>query len=248
MRVLSLFSGIGGLDLGLEWAGMTIVGMVEKDEFCRSVLRSRWPDIPLHDDARTAGQWWTYVHRGDVDVVAGGPPCQPASTTGRRAGVDDDRWGWGWFMDTVRVVRPKIVIAENPTGILSLDNGKSFHGILREFSQIGFDAEWSTVSACSVGAPHTRERVFVVAYPNGQHGKAWLGYIGEKEMGPGHGGKSKGDNSADIVATAVAHGRMDDGVPDRLEPSRVRALGNAVVPAVAEVIGRMVMTRWGSVT
>lgn len=245
MRVLSLFSGIGGLDLGLERAGMTIVGMVEKDEFCRSVLRSRWPGIPLHDDARTAGQWWTHVYRGDVDVVAGGPPCQPASTAGRRAGVDDDRWGWGWFMDTVRAVGPKIVIAENPTGILSLNNGKSFHGILREFSQIGLDAEWSTVSACSVGAPHARERVFVVAYPNGQHGKEWLGYIGEKEMGYGHGGESKGDNSADIVAAAVAHGRMDDGVPDRLEPSRVRALGNAVAPPVAEVIGRMVMTRWG---
>lgn len=113
MNVLSLFSGIGGLELGLERAGMTVVGQVEIDPFCRRVLAKHWPEVPRHDDVRTAVAWWLDRARPAVDVVAGGFPCQPFSNAGHKRGIADERWGWPWMADVVRAVRPRFVVMEN---------------------------------------------------------------------------------------------------------------------------------------
>lgn len=106
LTVLSLFAGIGGIELGLERAGMTTVGQVELDPYCQRVLARHWPEVPRHDDVRTAPEWWASEPRPAVDVICGGFPCQPFSTAGLRRGVADDRWGWPWMADVIRAVRP----------------------------------------------------------------------------------------------------------------------------------------------
>ena len=233
MNVLSLFAGIGGLELGLERAGMTLVGQVELDPFCRSILARHWPEVPRHDDVRTSPAWWASKPRPVVDVVAGGFPCQPFSAAGRRRGVADDRWGWPWMADVVRHVRPRYVLVENVAAILA--DHTAFGRLLADLATLGFDARWGVLSACAVGAPHVRSRLFLVAHPHGVDGPPWLGSGLEGPVPAGHGGESPwGHPSHGLLAAARHGGRVAHGLPDGLEPARVRALGNAVVPQVAE--------------
>jgi len=244
LNVLSLFSGIGGLDLGLERAGMRVVGQVEIDPFCRSVLARHWPEVPCHDDVRTAPSWWG-SGRPPVHVVAGGFPCQPFSTAGRHRGVADQRWGWPWFLAVVRHIRPRYALVENVAALLR--DRVAFGWLLGDLAAVGFDAQWSVLSACAVGAPHVRERLFVVAHPHGEHGP--LGLADPREPRPRHreahagvGGRAGAwVHPVDGLMEAERRSRrVVDGLPDRLEPARVRALGNAVVPAVGEVVGRLI--------
>ncbi len=240
MNVLSLFSGIGGLDLGLERAGMAVVGQVELDPFCRRVLAKHWPEVPRHHDVRTFTRWWRRTNRPAVDVVCGGFPCQPFSVirSDRRLGTADERWGWPWMADAIHAVRPDWVVIENVPALIS--DGEAFEWVLSDLAGLGFDGEWGVVSACSVGAPHTRGRVFIVAYSDrvarslaGQR-LVWptdlqaAGRVAEGAHGSGRGW---------LVEPGV--GRVADGLPDRVD--RLRALGNAVVPRVAEGVGRMIM-------
>jgi DNA (cytosine-5)-methyltransferase 1 len=102
MNVLSLFAGIGGIELGLERAGMTTVGQVEINPYCRRVLARHWPEVPRHEDVRTAVEWWQSTERPPVDVVCGGFPCQPFSHAGKQLGTADERWGWPWMADVCR--------------------------------------------------------------------------------------------------------------------------------------------------
>jgi DNA (cytosine-5)-methyltransferase 1 len=118
LNVLSLFSGIGGLELGLERAGMTTVGQVELDPYCNEVLATHWPEVPRHDDVRTAPEWWLSEPRPRVDVVASGFPCQPFSQAGLQRGVADERWGWPWTADVIRAVRPTYVVVENVSALM----------------------------------------------------------------------------------------------------------------------------------
>jgi DNA (cytosine-5)-methyltransferase 1 len=236
MNVLSLFAGIGGLELGLERAGMTVVGQVEIDQFCRRVLAKHWPEVPRHDDVRTCVEWWRGESRPPVHVVAGGPPCQPASRAGRRLGDADPRWGWPWLFDVVRGVEPQLVVVENPPALLDVLRGDAFGWILGELAALGFDAQWSVLSACAMGAPHTRERVFLVAHAAG------FGQPTGRSDGQGsalleslrRGAEPGGPWTAESRPPGVAY-----GIPSGMD--RRRALGNAVVPQVAEHVGRLVM-------
>lgn len=239
LNVLELFAGIGGLSLGLQRAGMRIVGHVEINPFCRAVLHKHWPEVPAHDDVRTAVPWWLDQPRPVVDVVAGGFPCQPFSNAGRRHGIADERWGWPWMFDVVRAVRPRYVVVENVAALL--DDTDAFGWVLGDLATLGLDASWSVLSACSLGAPHVRERLFLVAHPHRGDGPARLG-TGQGRPVQGHdGGTRPWTHPVDgLVEAARRSRRVADGVPDQLEPSRVRALGNAVVPAVAEHIGRLI--------
>lgn len=159
MNVLSLFSGIGGLELGLEWAGMTTVGQVEIDPYCRQVLAKHWPEVPRHDDVNTAPQWWTSQPRPRVDIVCGGFPCQGHSVAGKQRGTADERWGWPAYLNVIQALSPPLVLIENVpnltrTGLLD---------VLKDLADNGFDAWWFRVSAAAVGAPHLRWRLFVIA-------------------------------------------------------------------------------------
>lgn len=166
MTVGSLFSGIGGLDLGLHWAGFETKWFCEIEKFPQAVLRKHWPHVPIIEDVRnvTTGN----VQR--VDVIAGGFPCQDISWAGKGRGIDYDlseqegtRSGLWWEMwRVIRDLRPRYVIAENVPALTH----RGLDIVLGSLAEIGYDAEWQTISAASVGAPHIRERVFIVAYEN----------------------------------------------------------------------------------
>lgn len=248
MRVLSLFSGVGGLDLGVKLAlpDASVVGYVEKDEYCRKILTARMQDgwldeAPIHDDITTfCGRDW----RGRIDLICGGFPCQDISGAGRREGIRDGARSGLWF-EFVRVigeVEPGYVFVENVSALL----GRGMGDVLGELSSLGFDAEWGVVSACAVGAPHTRERVFLLAYSRCLPGE-WrlVSQYRPAEEDNGDAEEWGEDRQLAEVRAQAAGGvrgswwrgfepgfpRMVKRVPDRMD--RLRALGNAVVPLAA---------------
>ena len=154
----SLFSGIGGIDLGLERAGMTCAWQVEIDPWCRQVLTKHWPNVRRYEDVSAVG--------GDtlepVELIAGGFPCQDVSVAGQRAGIQDgNRSGlWSEFHRIIREQRPRFGFVENVPGLLTIGMGR----VLGDLADIGYDAEWEVLSAADVGAPHLRKRVFIVAH------------------------------------------------------------------------------------
>ena len=158
----SLFSGIGGLDLGLERAGWEVKWQVEKDPFCRRVLAKHWPHVPRWSDITTI------EHRSYVDLIAGGFPCQDVSTAGKRKGIHGKRSGLFFELArVVRMVRPKVILLENVPGLLA--RSEWMGAVLGELAESGYDAEWDCIPAAALGAPHLRDRVFIVAYANEQY-------------------------------------------------------------------------------
>lgn len=238
LTYLSLFSGIGGLDLGLDRAGWTCAGQVELDPWCRTVLDRHWPEVPKHDDVRTAPAWWSAQPRSAVRMVAGGFPCQPFSTHGLRLGTGDARWGWPWFRDVVRAVRPEYILVENVPALI--DDADAFGWMLGDLAADGFDADWTVLSACSLGASHTRERLFLVAYPAGVDGERNMPLPTRVEGGRPGAGAAGGDARGDGWLPEPAVGRVAHGLPKRLVAPELHALGNAVVPQVGELVGRLI--------
>ena len=298
-NVLSLFAGIGGLDLGLERAGMNVVGQVEIDPYCRRVLARHWPEVPRHDDVRTCVEWWLGEPRPAVDVVAGGFPCQPVSSAGRQLAQADERWLWPEMAAVIRDLRPRYAIMENVPGLLARGMGD----VLADLAACGYDTEWDCVPAAAVGALHRRDRVFIVAHAGGigrgegsrellgvgaagrrpsvanaagqrcngrgephagdaAHGRAWAEPARRGEnVANAHGPSARHGHDGAVAVLpprpagketgwpAVRHadnwliepdvGRVAHGVPARVD--RLRGLGNAVVPQVAEHIGRLVI-------
>jgi DNA (cytosine-5)-methyltransferase 1 len=159
MKVGSLFSGIGGLDLALEAFGGEVVWQCDSDPFCRAVLAKHWPGVRCYEDVRDIDA--TAV---PVDVICGGFPCQPVSVAGRRKGKNDARWLWPEFARIVSVLRPHAVFIENVPGLRTL----GLRDVLADLAGLGFDAEWGCFTAAEVGAPHIRRRLFVLAYANGE--------------------------------------------------------------------------------
>ena len=161
LTVGSLFSGIGGIDLGLERAGMTVKWHSEIDPYACRVLKKHWPDVPNLGNIKEID--WATVEL--VDVIAGGYPCQPFSTAGKRQGDKDERHLWPYFLRAISELRPRFALLENVRGHLSM----GFDRVLGDLAEIGYDAEWQIVSAASVGAPHRRDRIICVAYPSEQY-------------------------------------------------------------------------------
>lgn len=160
LRIGSLFSGIGGLELGVEAVtGGRVVWQVERDPWCRRVLARHWPDAARFDDVCTVGD-----QLAAVDLICGGFPCQPASVAGARKGMSDDRWLWPQFARIVGVVRPRFVLLENVAGLLTLDDGRAWGSVLGDLAALGYDAEWGLFRASDAGAPHRRERLFCLAH------------------------------------------------------------------------------------
>jgi DNA (cytosine-5)-methyltransferase 1 len=245
VNVLSLFSGIGGLDLGLERAGMTMVGQVEIDPWCRKVLAQHWPEVLRHDDVRTCVQWWG--RRAAPDLVAGGFPCQSVSTAGKKLAQADERWLWPDMAAVIAALKPVWVIAENVSGLRT----RGLADVLRDLAGLGYRARAGYISACEVGAPHPRRRLFTLAHtadlirrPVGRgmvcgegpsHTETPIRDIREGLRGAGNGGSA----TRDWWATEPGVDRVAYGLPGWVD--RTRGLGNAVVPQVAEHIGRLIM-------
>ena len=220
MNVLDLFSGIGGFSLGLERAGMRTVGFCEIDDYCREVLAERWPGVPCAIDV-TAREFIP----GEADIVCGGFPCQDISHAGQRAGITGERSGlWRHLLRAIRVVRPRYAIVEN----LSALRGRGMGSVLGDLAEIGQDAEWHCIPASAVGAPHIRDRVWIiVADPSrGGDGLDGLGQALERQLAGSvayladtyRSGRPEGQQAA----AALGHGHS------------ARASGGAVSDAISE--------------
>jgi DNA (cytosine-5)-methyltransferase 1 len=253
MKVLDLFSGIGGFSLGLEAAGMETVAFCEKEPFCKAVLKKHWPDVPCHDDIKTF-----QPEKGSADVVTGGYPCQPFSQAGRRSGHQDERHLWPEMLRVIRGVRPRWVIAENVIGHISL----GFDEVAASLENENFTVWPFIIPACAVDAPHRRYRVWIVAHANSEGSQRRnSGKLQERssELSAGKGGsfldntlrgrhgipERKMQTRRDITLDASGWkpesnvGRVVNGLPRRVD--RLRALGNSIVPQVAQKIGLAIM-------
>jgi DNA (cytosine-5)-methyltransferase 1 len=274
----SLFAGIGGFDLGFERAGMSCKWQVEIDDYANRVLAKHWPDVARHRDIRCCGGH----NLSPVDVICGGFPCQDISYAGRGAGLDGERSGL--FFEAVRLVcelRPRVVVLENVAALLT----RGLDRVLGTLAEIGYDAEWHCVPAASVGAPHIRDRVFVIGTlsadanssrqlhrqakvesairgvdaTNNRTGRREQQQEGREKTRDVADSDSRGLEGADTQGRNIRHvmwgsgksgrethwavepdvGRVAHGVPKRVD--RLRGLGNAVVPQVAEFIGRQIV-------
>lgn len=218
----SLFSGIGGLDLGLERAGMRCAWQVELDPFCQKILSKRWPSTPRFEDV-------TKVSGGvlaSVELVAGGFPCQPISHAGRRRGVEDEKWLWPEFERIVHELKPRFVLIENVPSLRQ----RGLSEVIEGLNSCGYDAEWDCIPAAFVNAPHIRDRIWILAYARGERHRASQDTV--------FAGRPRFEFCA-RWADEPSVGRVAYGVPGRVD--RMRAIGNAVVPQVAEYIGRCLL-------
>jgi DNA (cytosine-5)-methyltransferase 1 len=229
-NVLDLFSGIGGFSLGLERAGMNTVAFCEIDAFCQKVLTRHWPCIPIYDDIRqlTARR----LHHDGIpfiDLICGGYPCQPFSIAGKQRGHDDPRHLWPEMSRLIREIRPRWVVCENVAGHVEL----GLDTVLSDLDDAGYTTTPFIIPACAVGAPHRRDRVWIIAHAAG------VGLPGT--MGP------QGRQPAQELSAEAFRWELpapftvgnDDGIPCRME--RTQALGNAVVPQIPELIGRAII-------
>ncbi len=299
LRVLDLFSGIGGFSLGLERAGFKTVAFCEIDPYCRRVLAKHWPGVPIYGDIRELNAGRLRADGVGVDVICGGFPCQDISLAGKGAGIDGERSGlWSEYSRLIGELRPRYAIVENVAALL----GRGLDRVLGDLSALGYDAEWHCIPAAAVGAPHRRDRLWIVAYaqcaergafsdplqgvagqdalPQWQEGsggagggrqdvahannqglEGWFGAVvqecaGERLAGAGgslgdplgmrelqsQGGEQEERGwagNAGWWGTEPDVGRVAHGVPSRLD--RLRALGNAVVPQIPELIGRAIL-------
>jgi DNA (cytosine-5)-methyltransferase 1 len=275
MRSLSLFSGIGGFDLGLERAGFEIVAQCECEPFPRAVLARHWPDIPCYDDVTTLD---ADTLPPDIECVFGGFPCQDISVAGRGEGIEGSRSGlWAEMERIIGSIRPRWVIAENVPALRT----RGADRVLGDLEGQGYTGWPIVVGADNAGAPHRRKRVFIVAHTNSytlreqrqrtggegaekaEPARAVLGDAAcircqrvsrtqqERAAQPGQwngwpsGPSEEQHEWEESRLTQFEVGRSADGIPERLVRSAnrqaLRAYGNAVVPQVAEVIGRAVM-------
>ena len=258
LRVLDLFSGIRGFSLGLErTGGFETVAFCEIDPFCRRVLAKHWPEVKQYEDVRTLTARTLQRDGIGVDVICGGFPCQDISIVGLGAGLNGDRSGlWSELRRLIREVRPRYAIVENVAALLTgppARPGAWFGRVLGDWAEIRYDVEWHSIPAAAVDAPHERDRVFLVAQPQGNGRGAWrprrppasrprkpitfgpLSYSDAHSIAPIGSAISRQKLSAWDDEPALD--RVVDGLPYRMVEDELRALGNAVVPAVATLIG-----------
>ena len=168
MKVLDLFAGIGGFTIGLERAGFETVAFCEIEPYAQKVLKKNWPEVPIYDDVRTITAERLASDGIRVDVITGGFPCQDISVAGKQAGIEGERSGlWSECARLIRELQPRYAIFENVPNLLNGERGDWFKRVLWDISALGYDAEWHCIPASELGAHHKRDRVWIVAYPNG---------------------------------------------------------------------------------
>ena len=264
ITVGSLFAGIGGFDLGLEWVGMKVLWQVEIDDYCNQVLAKHWPHVARFRDVRECGSH----NLAPVDLICGGFPCQGFSYAGKRRGKADDRYLWPEMLRIIAALRPAWVLGENVPGIIGL----ALDTVRSDLEGEGYQVQPLVIPACAVGAPHRRDRVWIVAYnpecagrPNATRGIAPIADSNGQEDGlsqqasldaaNAHRGRREEQRQSESGTPRLPGAEWDYwgstesplcgadyGVPCGLDRvARIRALGNSVVPQVVEVIGRVIL-------
>ena len=239
----SLFSGIGGFDLGFERTGFTTLWQVEIDDYATKVLEKHWPNVRRYRDITTI-DWRTVPV---PTVLTGGFPCQDISVAGKGAGITGARSGlWSYFHRAISILRPHYVVVENVSALIFRGMGR----VLGDLSEIGYDAEWEVIPAYRVGAPHERMRTFIVAYPQS------LGHLrqqAETRIFSQNVQKPYRCGLTETWGRATYRGQSgrvfhcpDGGIPGVAHgipywmDGRMKSIGNAVVPQIAEEIAWMI--------
>lgn len=268
LRVLDLFSGIGGFSLGLErTGGFETVAFCEISTDRQADLRRVWPDVSIFGDVRALGAG----DIGPVDVITGGFPCQDISTAGKKAGIHGERTGL--FAEIIRLageLRPAYIILENSADLLTGANGEWARHVFGQFSALGYDAEWHVIPAAGLGAPHERERIWIIASDprsplRGQRFELLLGRrftrtgkaaavvahdYRERELQSGWRFKNKRGRLVHCpelawpetwVEKLTQLRGMDDGVSRGLSSVAAERFGNSVVPQIPELIGHAIL-------
>lgn len=305
LKVLDLFSGIGGFSLGLHRAGMETVAFCEKDEFCQKVLAKNFPNFPIHDDITTLNK--DFLHDKHIDIICGGFPCQPFSNAGKKKGRQDDRDLWPEMFRVIKETKPTWVIGENVAGFI----GMEFTRTKINLESIGYSVQPFIIPACAVGTQHRRDRVWIIAHLDSEQLRKQSIEFSECENQrlSGHNGEEKPTSNLDCQRLEIQRAKFisagsarisetiasfasnfnSDGLGgetnapkkennkgirkgnwwpetstdfgnwwtdqsgmgravygfsngvDRFRRHRVKALGNAIVPRVAEIIGRAIV-------
>ena len=249
MKVLDLFSGIGGFSLGLERAGMQTIAFCENDPFCQKVLQKNWPNIPIHNDIRELDG---NEFRGKIDLICGGFPCQPFSVAGKRKGTEDNRDLWPEMFRIIQQAKPTWIIGENVANFTSM----AFRRTKVDLESEGYIVQPFIIPACAVNAPHRRDRLWIVGYAkcNGSSTPTEQSSF-DKTNDSSEEGKNKecqftrsigiwndvfySDKRTSYPISSPKVCGVDDGVSNRTH--RLRSLGNAVVPQIPEIIGKVIM-------
>lgn len=166
MKHASLFSGIGGFDLAAQWMGWENVFQVEWDKKCQQRLKKNFSQTEIYGNI---DEFNGHRYTGIIDVLSGGPPCQPASNAGKRKGEKDDRWKWPQAIRVLGEIRPRYAVFENPDDLLSLDDGRAFERICVQMEDLGYKVETYGIPAACVGAWHERDRIWIIAYNDNFH-------------------------------------------------------------------------------
>ena len=231
MKVLDLFSGIGGFALGLENAGFETAAFCEIDPYAQKVLAKNWPEVPIYDDVRRITADRLVSDGIGVDVITGGFPCQDISVAGSQKGIDAERSGlWSECARLLGELRPRYAIFENVTNLLNGERGDWFKRVLWDISSVGYDAEWHCISASAIGAHHHRDRVWILAHPSqrqrkpraeeqgvlrtlsqdgainrdsGGRGEAHTGLLADSDSKRGCGRDSKRENAGDAGKSPI---------------------------------------------
>ena len=237
MKVLDLFSGIGGFSLGLERAGFETVAFCEIEPFCRAVLRKHWPNVPQYDDVRTLTAERLAADGIRPDVICGGFPCQPYSHAGKRMGKEDNRALWPEYRRLIKECRPSWVIGENVVGFVDL----GLDDMLTDLEGLGYSCRPFDIPACAVGANNERRREWIIAhaYSDGLKRRINFKVWGKTQERPLEilGGIPSKNKRNGIPAPEFC--RKNDGIPGLVD--RLKGLGNAVVPQIPELIGRAIL-------
>jgi len=242
IKLLDLFSGIGGFSLAAHWAGIETVAFCEQDKFCQQVLKKHWPTVPIFDDIKKM--------RGDeleaVDIISGGFPCQPFSVAGKRRGSADDRALWPEMLRVIKEVRPTWVIGENVAGIINMELDNTLFDLERE----GYEVQTFIIPACAVEAPHGRDRVWIVANSKSERCNK-IKIHNETSFKNNVWKRNPFCELSELEKMGetpnARNERGNDGLPDRMD--RLKGLGNAIVPQVAyEIFKAIVEIEKGGLT
>jgi len=290
MRVLDLFAGIGGFSLAAHWMGWQTVAFVEWDKYCQKVLKKNFPGVPIYGDIREFNEQITtntntgfeleqegqiqarrdttnngskeYKRIFGIDIITGGFPCQPFSHAGKRKGTDDNRYLWPEMLRTIQTIKPLWVVGENVAGLISMENGKTLERILIDLEDSGYHTETFLIPACSIGAWHRRDRVWIVSHTGHaeSQGREQPERINKRRIKEGeqsrgeftsrnrkHGLRKVVSNSANTGIKGMHKWRnLANREQWNIEPNvgrvangipsrvdRLKALGNAIVPQAA---------------